>query len=164
MVDLNISAPAPLSAQHDFSSFSCGEHSLNIWLKQRALKNEKSGASRTYVVCVENAVVGYYSLAVGSIEHKFTPSKLKRNMPDPIPVMILARLAVDTSHAGKNIGTGLLRDALMRTMQVADIAGIRALLVHALNDAAAAFYMQRGFVASPYDSRILFLPLTHNAK
>ncbi len=157
-------SPEPLTDKHDITTFSCGEASLDTWLKGRALKNEQAGASRTYVVCVEGIVVGYYSLAVGGIEHKFVPSKVKRNMPEPISVMILARLAVDQNYAQKNIGTGLLRDALMRSLQVVDIAGIRALLVHALHDKAASFYVNRGFVVSPFDSRILFLQLTSLAK
>lgn len=156
-----LSAPAPLTAAHDISDFSCGESSLDDWLRQRALKNETSGATRTYVVCSGSDVVGYYSLAVGSIEHQFAPGNIKRNMPQPIPTMILARLAVDRRHAGQNIGTGMLRDALLRTLQAADIAGIRALLVHALNEKAAAFYRERGFTASPFDPLVLFLALDH---
>ncbi len=161
---LIITSPEPLTDKHDLTQFSCGEASLDTWLKGRALKNEQAGASRTYVVCVDGVIVGYYSLAVGSIEHKFAPSKLKRNMPELIPVMILARLAVDQSYTQKNIDTGLLRDALMRTLQSADIAGIRALLVHALNDKAARFYANRGFVVSPFALRVLFLPLAHMTK
>jgi hypothetical protein len=94
------------------------------------MKNQGSGATRTYVVCFGNTVVGYYSLAVGSIEHRFVAGSIKRNMPEPIPVMILARLAVDRRYAGQCIGTGMLRDALLRTLQAANIAGIRAMLVH----------------------------------
>ena len=156
-----LSAPAPLTSAHDISDFFCGEPSLDDWLRQRALKNETSGATRTYVVCSGDTVVGYYSLAVGSIEHQFTPGNIKRNMPQPIPVMILARLAVDRRYAGQDIGTGMLRDALLRTLQAADIAGIRALLVHALNEKAATFYRERGFAASPFDPLVLFLALDH---
>lgn len=155
------SAPSPLTSVHDVSSFSCGEPSLDDWLRQRAMKNEAAGATRTYVVCSGNTVVGYYSLAVGSIEHQFAPGNIKRNMPQPIPVMILARLAVHQHHAGQNIGTGMLRDALLRTLQAADIAGIRALLVHALNERAVAFYTKRGFTISPFDSMVLLLGLDH---
>lgn len=156
-----LSAPAPLTAAHNLSLFSCEEPVLGDWLRGRAMKNEMSGASRTYVVCSGNGVVGYYSLAVGSIEHQFTPANIKRNMPRPIPVMILARLAVDRQYRGQNIGTGMLRDALLRTLQAADIAGIRAMLVHALNEKAAAFYHGWGFVASPFDPLVLFLALDH---
>jgi GNAT superfamily N-acetyltransferase len=155
------SAPKPLTTAHDISDFFCGEPSLDDWLRQRAMKNETSGATRTYVVCLGDDVAGYYSLAVGSLEHKFAPGNIKRNMPDPIPVMILARLAVDQRYTGQNIGTGMLRDALLRTLQAADIAGIRALLVHALNERAAAFYRERGFVASPFDPLVPLLALDH---
>lgn len=158
---MELSAPAPLTPAHNTSLFSCGEAVLDDWLRGRAMKNEASGASRTYVVCAENDVVGYYSLAVGSIEHQFAPGNIKRNMPQPIPVMILARLAVDRQYAGQNIGTGMLRDALLRTLQAAEIAGIRAMLVHALNEKAAAFYRERGFATSPFDPLVLFLALDH---
>ena len=159
---LALSAPAPLTAAHDASRFFCGESSLDDWLRQRALKNEISGATRTYVVCSgNNEVAGYYSLAVGSIEHAFAPGNIRRNMPQPIPVMILARLAVDRRYAGQNIGAGMLRDALLRTLQAADIAGIRALLVHALHERAAAFYRVRGFAVSPFEPLVLFLALDH---
>lgn len=158
---MELSAPAPLTLAHNTALFSCGEPVLDDWLRGRAIKNEASGASRTYVVCCENDVVGYYSLAVGSIEHQFAPGNIRRNMPHPIPVMLLTRLAVDRQCAGRNIGTGMLRDALLRTLQAADIAGIRAMLVHALNDKAAAFYGERGFAASPFDPLVLFLALDH---
>jgi len=164
VAEVNLSAPVPLSVKHNVSQFACGESSLDDWLQKKAMKNEASGATRTYVVCSENSeVAGYYSLAVGSIEHQFAPGNIKRNMPQPIPVMILARLAVDQRYAGKTIGTGMVRDALLRTLQAADIAGIRALLVHALNERAAAFYRERGFVASPFDPLVLFLALGHVA-
>ena len=134
---------------------------LDDWLRHRALKNESSGATRTYAVCSGNEVAGYYSLAVGSIEHLFAPGNIKRNMPQPIPVMILARLAVDQRYAKQNIGTSMVRDALLRTLQAADIAGIRAMLVHALHEKAASFYRERGFAASPFDPLALFLALDH---
>lgn len=156
-----LSAPAPLTPRHNVSLFSCGETSLDDWLRHRARQTDASGASRTYVVCAENAVVGYYSLAVGSIERRFAPGAIRRNMPRFIPVMILARLAVDRQHAGRNIATGMLRDALLRTLAAADIAGIRAMLVHALHEKAAAFYRGRGFAVSPFDPLVLFLALDH---
>lgn len=156
-----ICAPMPLAATHDVSGFSCGESSLDVWLRRRAMKNESSGATRTYVVCAGTRVIGYYSLAVGSIEHRFASGPIRRNMPEPIPAMILARLAVDRQYAGQCVGTGLLRDALLRTLQAADIAGIRVLLVHALNERAASFYQRRGFAASPFDPLVLLLALDH---
>ncbi len=160
-MSLTLSAPARLTSAHDVSQFFCGEPALDDWLRQRALKNEASGATRTYVVCSGSEVAGYYSLAVGSIEHKFAPGSVRRNMPQPIPVMILARLAVDRRYAGQNAGTGMLRDALLRALQAADIAGIRALLVHALHERAAAFYRARGFAVSPFDPLVLILALDH---
>lgn len=160
-MSIKFSAPTSLIKAHDISKFFCGEPSLDDWLRQRAMKNENSGATRTYVVCSGNEVAGYYSLAVGSIEHQFASGNIKRNMPQPIPVMILARLAVNRQYTGQNIGTAMLRDALLRTLQAADIAGIRALLVHALSERAAVFYRERGFVASPFDPLVLFLTLDH---
>ena len=158
---VTLSAPVPLTTAHNVSLFSCGEIVLDDWLRHRAVKNESSGATRTYVACSGNDVAGYYSLAVGSVEHAFTPGNIRRNMPQPIPVMILARLAVDHRHVGQNIGSGMLRDGLLRTLQAADIAGIRTMLVHALHEKAAAFYRARGFAVSPFDRLVLFLGLDH---
>lgn len=159
----SLSAPTSLASLHDVADFSCGEASLDTWLQKRALKNEKLGASRTYVVCTGDGdaltVVAYYALAVGSLAHSMVPNPLKRNMPDPIPVMILARLAVDARYVGYKIGTALVRDALLRTYKAREIAGIRALLVHALNEKAAQFYENLGFIKSPFDEYILFLSL-----
>jgi len=154
-----ITPPEPLADRHDLSAFSCGEDILDQWLRRRASKNEGSGASRTYVVCEDNIVVAYYSLAVGSIEHNFAPGNIRRNMPEPIPVMVLGRLAVDTRHRGKSIGTALVFDSLLRTLRVADEVGLRALLVHALHERAAGFYKRLGFVLSPFDPLMLFLGL-----
>lgn len=161
MPTITLSAPEPLAYRHDLSAFSCGEETLDDWLRRRAGKNERIGASRTYVVCEECRVAAYYSLAVGSVEHKFSPGSVRRNMPDPVPVMILARLAVDTRYAGRNIGTALVRDAVLRTLHASHIAGIRALMVHALHERATEFYANRGFLTSPVEPLILFLPLHH---
>ncbi len=154
-----LSPPEPLLPSHDIEAFDCGEPALNNWLKKRALKNENSGASRTFVVCKNNQVVAYYTLATGSVMHKETPSKVRRNMPEPVPVMILGRLAVDKNCQSFGIGRGLLRDAILRTLGVARQAGIKALLVHALSDAAQKFYLQCGFTESPLDSMVLMLTL-----
>ncbi len=159
MNDVEFSAPRPITPEHTSSEFSCGEDALDEWLKKKALKNEAAGASRTYVVCTGNAVAAYYSLAVGSVAHEFSPGPVRRNMPDPIPVMILARLAVDSQYKGRGLGTALVRDALLRSLQVARITGIRALLVHALNENAAIFYKNLGFISSPFDPLILFLQI-----
>jgi len=158
-----MSAPTPLSATHVIDDFDCGEPVLNDWLKKRALKNENSGASRTFVVChddgVNNHVVGYYALATGSVMHKHAPSKIRRNMPEPVPVMILGRLAVNKNMQSAGIGRGLLKDAILRTLVVSKQAGIRALLVHVLSDAAHKFYQQCGFIESPIDPMVLMISL-----
>ncbi len=121
--------------------------------------NERSGASRTYVVCENARVVGYYCLATGSVAAKHAPGKVRRNMPDPIPVMIIGRLAVDTHLHGRGIGKGLIKDAILRTLKAAEIAGMRAILVHALDEDAANFYRKNGFLDSPTDPCVLMLPL-----
>ena len=143
-----ITAPVAITSAHDLENFCSGEPSLDMWLRSKALKNEGK-ASRTYVVCQGDRDVGFYSLAVGSVAHEFSLGNIKRNMPDPVPVMILGRLAVDQSAQGKGIGKALVRDAILRTIQAASIAGIRAILVHALHDRAATFYQECGFRASP---------------
>lgn len=154
-----ISAPAPLSALHDVSSFSCGEPSLDQWLLRRAMTNQATGASRTYVIAEEGKVVGYYCLATGSVALDAATGRVRRNMPDPVPVMVLGRLAVDVSRRGLGFGKDLLRDAVLRTLQAADIIGCRALLVHALHEAAAKFYENAGFQASPADPLVYMLRL-----
>ncbi|HEV2381986.1 MAG TPA: GNAT family N-acetyltransferase [Terriglobia bacterium] len=151
-VDKNqIGPPEKLSAEHDVSEFYSGEPALDDWLRRRALNNEASGASRTYVVCAGRKVLGYYTLAAGAIARTHAPGRIRRNMPNPIPVVILGRLAVDKTSRGKGVGTGLLRDAVLRTLQAAEIAGVRAILVHAISEAAKRFYEKYGFVASPVD-------------
>ena len=160
MKPAEISAPQKLSSDLDFTAFDSGEIILDEWLRRRALPNETSGASRTYVVCSGTRVVAYYSLAVGAATHAQVPGRIKRNMPDPIPVMILGRLAVDKKFQGRGIGTGLLKDAVLRTKQAAEIAGIRTLLVHAISDAAKRFYEAYGFIASPVDPMTVMIALT----
>ena len=152
-----LSASVPLSSTHAINAFDCGEPVLNDWLIKRALKNEDSGASRTFVVCKNNQVMGYYVLATGSVMHKEAPSKIRRNMPEPIPVMVLGRLAVDKNKQSSGIGRGLLRDAFLRTLGVSQQAGIKALLVHALSEAARKFYLQCGFIKSPLDHMVVKL-------
>lgn len=144
-----ITPPEKLTPAHDLSGFHSGEEALDDWLRQRALANEESGASRTYVVCVKKKVAGYYALATGAVAHADAPGRVKRNVPDPIPVMVLGRLAVDREFQNRGIGTGLLRDAVLRTLQASEIAGIRAILVHAISEAAKGFYEKQGFIASP---------------
>jgi GNAT superfamily N-acetyltransferase len=158
-----ISAPEKLSPEHDLSQFQCGEPMLDHRLKRRALQNEESGASRTYAVCIENRVVGYYALAVGAVTHEDAPGRVRRNMPDPVPVMVLGRLAVDQTVHGQDIGRGLLRDAVLRTLQAAEIAGIRAILVHAISERAKRFYIKSGFIQSPVDPMTLMITLAEGA-
>ena len=162
--DSDISAPEKLLAENDLADFDSGEPALDGWLRRRALANEESGSSRTYVVCVGKRVVGYYSLAVGAVAHVGAPGRVKRNMPDPVPVMVLGRLAVDQDFQGRGIGSGLLRDAVLRTMQAAEIAGIRAILVHALSDAAKHFYQRYGFIASPIDPMTVMITVAEAVK
>ena len=143
------SAPQPLADHHVLDAFDCGVQSLDDWLKRRAAGNQASGASRTYVVCDGEAVVGYYCLAAGALGHADAPGALRRNRPDPVPVMVLGRLAIHKGHQQAGLGTALLRDALGRTLQAAEIAGVAALLAHALSEDAKRFYRSRGFVESP---------------
>lgn len=159
-----IGAPEKLLAGHDLADFDSGELALDDWLRRRALANEESGSSRTYVVCMGKRVVGYYSLAVGAVAHVGAPGRVKRNMPDPVPAMVLGRLAVDKDFQGRGIGSGLLRDAVLRTVQAAEIAGIRAILVHALSDAAKHFYQRHGFIASPIDPMTVMITVAEAVK
>jgi GNAT superfamily N-acetyltransferase len=154
-----ISAPVPLGAEHDLDAFDCGVPALDEWLKQRARKNEVAGASRTYVVCVQNTVIGYYCLAAGAIAHPEAPKALRRNMPDPIPVMVLGRLAIDRHYQNRGIGRALLRDAVLHALEAAEIAGVKALLVHAISEEAKRFYFSRGFVESPVQPMTLSLTM-----
>ena len=158
MTDLN--APILLTADHEIGGFDSGKPSLDDWLKRRALKNQLEGASRTYVVADDTGQVrAYYALAAGSVLPPEATGAVKRNMPSPIPVVILARLAVDQSLQGKGLGKALLKDALLRTVQAADTIGVRAMLIHALDEEAAAFYARYGFARSPMDDLVLMLPL-----
>jgi len=159
-MSLLLSAPQPLVASHIISEFDCGEATLDDWLKRRALINQVSGASRTFVVTdQDNRVCGYYALAAGAVAHQLATGSLRRNMPDPIPVLILARLAVDHRAQGIKLGAGLLRDAVNRAESVAQNAGVRALVVHALNEKARAFYEYYGFSISPIHPLTLVLRL-----
>ena len=154
-----LAAPALLTDAHRLDDFTCGVVSLDAWLKQRARINQLGGASRTYVVASGPRVVGYYCLASGALDAADAPGSLRRNMPDPIPMAILGRLAVDLSWHGQGLGGALLNDALLRTAQAAQIVGIRGLLVHALSPAASAFYQHYGFTASPTQPSTLILSI-----
>ena len=152
-----ISAPEKLTTTHDLSQFQCGEPELDDWLRRRALSNEENGASRSYVVCARQRVVGYYALAAGAAAHANAPGRVRRNMPNPVPVMVIGRLAIDLKFQGRGIGSALLRDAVLRTVQAAEIAGIRAILVHAISESAKRFYEKLGFSASPANPMTLMI-------
>lgn len=141
-------------------AFDCGEEPLNRFLVRNALQNQQANASRTYVALSEARVVGYYTLVVGEIANADASERLRKGLArHPVPIMLLARLAVDAGMQGKGLGAGLLKDALLRTLQAADIAGIRAIAVHAKNERATAFYERYGFGPSPTDPLHLFLLL-----
>lgn len=150
--------PAPLTADHQLSEFACGEPVLDHWLRRRALPNQLAGASRTFVVAdAERRVHGYYALAAGAVSRQSASPALRRNMPDPLPVLVLGRLAVDARWQRHRLGAAMLRDAVERSMQVAAHAGVRALLVHALHDRARGFYQYFGFTPAPFDPMVLML-------
>lgn len=156
---LVVSAPERLNSGHDLSTFDCGVPELDAWLKRRALQNDVSGASRTFVVTAGGRVVGYYALAAGAVSREKATPKARRNMPEPIPVMVLGRLAVDREHQGTGLGTALLRDALLRTLRAAEAVGIRAVLLHAVSEEAKRFYLHWGFSPSPVDPMTLMITL-----
>lgn len=154
-----LSAPEPLAPHHHVEGFSCGEEALDVWLERRARANQASGASRTFVACDSGVVVAYYALASGAVAVQTAPGRFRRNMPDPIPVVVLGRLAVARSHHRQGIGRALFQDAARRVVNAADVIGVRGLLVHALSEDAAAFYRALGFDASPLDPMTLMITL-----
>jgi predicted N-acetyltransferase YhbS len=156
---MTLSAPEPLADRRQTSSFRCGVPSLDDWLKRRAKANQASGASRTYVVCENDQVVGYYALAAGSVDMASAPGRFRRNMPDPVPVVLLGRLAVDVTQRGRGLGRLLVRDAGQRVLQAADVVGIRGILVHAISNQARQFYQAVGFEPSPLDAMTLMITL-----
>lgn len=154
-----ISAPQSLTHHHELGGFDSGEPSLDDWLKRRAAKNQANGSSRTHVVCVGETVIGYYCLSAGAIGHAEAPSATKRNRPDPIPVLVLGRLVIHKDHHQKGLGTALLNDVIRRAIRAAEIAGVTALLVHAISEQARRFYRSRGFIDSPVRPMTLCLML-----
>ena len=157
------SAPRPIEKGDEVAAFGCGKQSLDDFLKHRALKNERK-ASRTYVVVSQagesaGKLVAYYTLAAGGVNHEECPTWAKRNMPNPVPVIVLGRLAVDAQHQGTGIGKHLLREAMQRALEASAQIGARALVVHAIDDEAVSFYVPFGFQNFPTDSRTLFLPM-----
>lgn len=152
--------PEPLADHHAIGDFRSGEASLDDWLKRRARANQVSGASRTYVVCQEQRVIGYYALASGVVTVESAPGRFRRNMPNPIPVAVLARLAVDHDWQGRGIGRALFRDAACRVAQAANAIGIRGIVVHAISEEAKRFYLTLGFDASPREPMTLMVTLS----
>ena len=146
-----------LQCEHAVEGFDCGREALNRFLIRYALQNQQGGASRTYVALAGAEVAGYYTLVVGQVEYDGAPERLKKGLArHPVPIMLPARLAVARHWQGKGLGSGLLKDAMLRTLQAADIAGIRALAVHAKDDEAKAFYERFDVIASPSDPHHLF--------
>ncbi len=157
---LKLSAPQPLGAAHLLDDFACGETALDEWLKRRAMNNQVTGASRTFIVVdEENRVRGFYAMAAGAVAHQMATSSVRRNMPDPVPVMVLGRLAADRQVQGIKLGAAMLRDAVNRAITVSQNTGVRALLVHALHERAKQFYQHYGFQESPQHPMALMLRL-----
>lgn len=155
-----LSAPSPLGEAHRLDDFECTAPELTKWLRERARQNQASGASRCFVVCdEEQRVVGYYALAAGAVAHEVVPGRIRRNMPDPILVIVLGRLAVHVERVGEGIGRGLLKDAVQRVLATCEQIGARALVCHAIDDDAKAFYLRHGFIASPLNDMTVMLPL-----
>jgi GNAT superfamily N-acetyltransferase len=157
---MTLSAPTPIGPEYNTESFDSTESSLDYWLKRRALKNQASGASRTFVVCEGNHVKAYYALTSGAVVANHTSGRFKRNMPDPIPVVVLGRLAIDRTYQGAGLGRALVRDAGLRVIQAADAIGIRGMVVHALSESAKNFYQRLGFNPSPLDPMMLMVTLS----
>ena len=159
---MSLNPPVLLSGLHDVSGFDCAIQSLNDWLKRRALANQISGATRSYVVCDagdKQRVMGYYALASGALAAVDAPGAVRRNMPDPIPMVILGRLAADKVWQGRGLGLALLQDAVLRAAQAARILGVRGVLVHAISTDAKAFFERHGFQASPTQPMTLVLSI-----
>ena len=154
-----LSGPAPLAEHHELDEFNSGEASLDDWLKKRARANHAGGASRVFVTCEGNRVAGYYSLSSSSVVHEIVPGRFRRNMPDPIPTVLLGRLAIDKEWQGQGIGRSLFRDAAIRVSQAAEAIGVRGIVVHAISDEARKFYLAIGFSECPHEPLTLVVTL-----
>ena len=159
MSRLSLTPPEPISSEHLLDGFNCGEASLDDWLRKRAVKNQNSDASRCFVICQDRIVIGYYSLSAGGISHEAAPKSMRRNMPDPLPVVLLGRLAIDRRYHNQGLGQALLRDAMLRAVHIASDTGVFAILIHALSEAARRFYLSRGFVESPLQPMTLMMTM-----
>lgn len=159
-MSLKLTAPHPLAANHLVENFQCGEQALDDWLKRRAMINQLTGARRTFVVADEGLeVYGFYAMAAGAVSHQLATGSARRNMPDPVPVMVLGRLAIDQRAQGIKLGAAMLQDAVNRAIAVSQNTGVRALLVHALHEQAKQFYVHYGFQESPLNPMTLMLRL-----
>jgi len=156
---LPLSRPEPLAETHDLNDFFSGVSSLDDWLKRRARPNQVSGASRTFILAEERRVIGYYALASGAVTVADSTGRFRRNMPDPIPVAVLGRLAIDRSQQGRGLGRALFRDCALRVAHAAGAIGIRGILVHAISEQAKAFYLALGFDPSPSEPMTLMVTL-----
>lgn len=159
---IKVTQPVLLTQEHDVTEFECGNATLDDWLVRRAFKNQTLNASRTFVTCQAgtNIVVGYYCLASGSVDHTHAPRELRQNMPDPIPVILLGRLAVDVAFQSHNVGKWLLKDATERVVKIAEHIGIKAIMVHAIDEKARHFYEHYGFVQSVISPNTLLYRLS----
>lgn len=157
---MNLRSPEPLGPQHRVEGFDCGKQALNDWLIRHARQAQGAGSSKTYVAADEDRLVGYFSLTVGQIDTLDAPDRIRKGMGQyPLPVVILARLAVSRNDHGRGIGFGLLQDAIRRTVLIGEQAGVRAMLTHPIDSEAAAFYARFGFIQSPLREQQLLLLL-----
>jgi GNAT superfamily N-acetyltransferase len=152
-----ITAPERITPEHETAAFDSGEATLDEWLRKRALKNSSGGGSRCFVICNGKTVIGYYSLSSGAVAHETAPKNMRRNMPDPLPAMLLGRLAIDRRYHNQGLGSALLRDAMLRTLSISQETGVALMFVHALHDQAKQFYLSRGFVQSPLQPMTLMM-------
>lgn len=152
-----LSLPEKLRPGHDLSVFRSGEATSDYWLRHRAHQYDEFGGSRAYIVRMGTRVAAYYALALGTVAHAATPGLIRRDTPDPMPIMVIEQIAVDQPFQGQKIGSSLLRDALSRTLEAADVAGIRAILVHIISERGRRFYEERGFMSTPFDSMTVMI-------
>lgn len=157
----SLSRPRPIAAGDDCATFDCGVSALDEWVRARALKNEKTGASRTFVSVDADSglVAGYYCLSASSLAREDATSNLRRNMPDPLPVILIGRLAVDTRFQGSGLGVSLLQEAIRKGVEASRIVGARALVVHAINESAEQFYLKFGFTRVPDSARVMYITM-----